>query len=189
MNTQRITSYLRVFLMLVTLSVAQSALADMLPADSILLTTISSFLAPGQKAIIINVNKGNVAFKGTIDSDEFAASLIARTYALKAVNTIDVSQLQLPNKSPISLNAKVIGFTQGSWLREGFFGSGVTLPSGLPVRITISNWIVFLDGTVDNRYILSRTIINAQLVAQRIPPTPMRVLSRMMIRVIQVRTR
>lgn len=144
--------------------------------------TVSNLVPDKIMTITVNDNN-NVTMTGTIDSNETAESLIENIAGLKTVNDLSINGLSLPNGSPISRSTMMIGFTKGFWSHQGLFDSP---NAGPKPSLTVMNDILFMDGTVNNLFILSRTIIAAQQVSARKLSIPMRVLSRMTIRHIKV---
>ncbi len=151
--------------------------------DAALLKSIDAILEnTPESALSVSISdKGVISVSGVVKTSAIAAAVVGNITAIAKKRPIKFDKLLMVNGSPIAKEALVTGLVQGLLLGSGLYGKKVTTIKQMPVKVSVSDNIIFLDGGVNSLQILSQTIIIAQRFAITLSP-PMRVISRMYIR-------
>lgn len=177
--------YAVIALLLLTFSAA--CRAELSREDLRLITAINTRMASTPNTgVAISIQDGNINLRGVAASNIMASIIITNIAAVPGIKNIDTTNVTLPDGSNISREAIIIGLTRGYLLRHYLFGNKVTSISEMPIRMTGEEGIIYIDGIVNNQYIMTTTLTTAMQVSSRIDSN-IRIISRMTIRKVTVR--
>lgn len=186
-KTRSLLSLLKLFAALVFFCFSMTCYAELSKEDAQLISVINSKMQfISGSGITIAIKDGNITLRGIASSNDMASNVITTIVSTPGVKNINTNPLTLPNGSRISRQALIIGLSRGYLLRNKLFGNNVTTISEMPIRMTTDNGIIYIDGMVNNLYIMSTTITTTMQVTSRIDRN-IRIISRMTIRKVTVR--
>jgi hyperosmotically inducible protein len=127
--------------------------AKMSPADEKIVTTINSKFAADATTSNLKVNvtsnNGLVTLSGNVNTNTEAAKLIELSESVVGVKDVDAPMLKPKESTDSFKDTEITAKIKGTFIREKLFGDKDI--SAIAVKVTTTNGVVYLTGSVDNQ--------------------------------------
>jgi osmotically-inducible protein OsmY len=112
--------------------------------------------------VAITNKDGIVKLVGNINSANQAATLITIAESIKDVKDVDTDKLLIAGKKKISNDIIISAKIKGTMIREKVFNENTV---GIPIKITVANGLVTLQGTVESQEQADKVVTLAKTVS------------------------